>query len=92
MVLDRKSVKHLWILKQDNLTELSCWQIIVEGIHRVREAIDVKECSVIQRPVQTIGDVHAVKVFHYRVVREQGEERTLFPLYHSWPNFITHCT
>lgn len=67
-------------------------QVIVKSIHRVGQAIDVIEDFVVQRPIQTIGDVHLVKVLFHMVVRKEGVQGPLVPLQNCWSCFLSHGT
>lgn len=77
---------------KDVHTNLSCWQVIVKGIHSVGQAVNVVEDFMVQGPIQTIGDIHLVKVFLHTVIRKKGVQGPLVPLQNSWGRFLSHGT
>lgn len=74
---------------QNKLTQPSSLDVIIKGLHHERQAVDVVEDAVIQRPVQTIGEVHLVKMLDNRVVRKEGVQR---PIRHIRLHVQTHGT
>ena len=46
----------------------------------------------VQRPIQTIGDVHLVKVLFHMVVGKEGVQGPLAPLQNCWSCFLSHGT
>lgn len=75
---------------KDVLTDLSCMQVIVKGIHRVGQAVNIVENFMVQGPIQTIGDVYLVKVFLNVVIRKEGVQGPLVPLKYCWGCFLSH--
>lgn len=66
-------------------------QVIVKGIHGVGQAIYVED-FVVHRPIQTVGDVHLVKVLFHMVVRKEGVQGPLAALQNCRSCFLSHGT
>lgn len=71
-------------------TDLSCLQVIVKGIHRVGQAVNIVENFMVQGPIQTIRDVHLVKVFLHIVIRKEGVQGPLVSFKNCWGYFLSH--
>lgn len=74
---------------KNKLTQPSGLDVVIEGLHLERQTVDVIEDAVIQWPVQTIWDVHLVKMLDNRVVRMESVQRRI---HHVRLHVQTHGT